>query len=175
MARVKKLLLGGIWVCVVTSAAVYFASLNAGGAPAASEEDYLQGIDYVKTRQITVPRISQGKIQGYVIARFVFTADAQALRQLAVPPEVFVVDEAFRTIYGDDKLDFGNLQKVDLSVLTDAITAKVNERVQPELVKETLVEQFDYVPYSSIGSSTLVPGEVARTAADDATQHGAGH
>lgn len=172
----KKLLLGGVWVCAVTSAAVYFASLNAGGASATSEEDYLQGIDYVKTRQITVPRISQGKIQGYVIARFVFTADAQALRHLAVPPEVFVVDEAFRTIYGDDKLDFEDLQKVDLTVLTDMITAKVNERVQPDLVKETLVEQFDYVPYSSIGSSTLGPGDGARNAVGGAgVQHGAAH
>ena len=146
----KKLLLGGVWVCAVTSAAVYFASLQAGGAAAPAEEPYLQGIDYVKTRQITVPRISDGKIQGYVLARFVFTVDAQAVRQLAVPPEVFVVDEAFRAIYGDDKLDFENLQKLDLSGLTQMITDRVNARVQPELVQETLVEQFDYVPFSTL-------------------------
>ena len=158
----KKLLLGGIWVCAVTSASVYVASLNAGGASAPADDAYLQGIDYVKTRQITVPRIAEGTIQGYVIARFVFTVDAQAVRQLAVPPEVFVVDEAFRAIYGDEKLDFDNLQKLDLSGLTQEITDRVNERVQPELVHETLVEQFDYVPYSSLENGTGTPSESAR-------------
>lgn len=158
----KKLLLGGVWVCAVTSASVYFASWNAGGATAPAEGAYLQGIDYVKTRQITVPRISDGKIQGYVIARFVFTVDAQAVRQLAVPPEVFIVDEAFRVIYGDDNLDFENLQKVDLSGLMQMITDRVNERVQPDLVEETLVEQFDYVPYSSIERGVGEPGASAR-------------
>jgi hypothetical protein len=158
---VKKLLLGGVWVCAVTSAAVYFASLQAGGASAPAEEPYLQGIDYVKTRQITVPRIAEGKIQGYVIARFVFTVDAQAVRQLAVPPEVYVVDEAFRAIYGEDKLDFENLQKLDLSGLTQMITDRVNERVQPNLVEETLVEQFDYVPYSALESGAGTPSDSA--------------
>jgi hypothetical protein len=161
---VKKLLLGGVWVCAVTSASVYFASWNAGGASAPAEEPYLQGIDYVKTRQITVPRISDGKIQGYVIARFVFTVDAQALRQLAVPPEVFVVDEAFRAIYGDENLDFEDLKKLDLPALTKLITERVNERVQPDLVEETLVEQFDYVPYSSLENATGTPGDGARSA-----------
>ena len=171
----KKLLLGGVWVCAVTSASVYFASWNAGGATS-SEEAYLQGIDYVKTRQITVPRIAEGKIQGYVIARFVFTVDAQALRQLSVPPEVFVVDEAFRAIYADDKLDFQDLQKLDLSGLTTTITEKVNERVQPGLVEETLVEQFDYVPYSSLENSTGTPSEGARNAvAKPAADHAGGH
>jgi hypothetical protein len=172
---VKKLLLGGVWVCAVTSAAVYFASLQAGGASAPAEEAYLQGIDYVKTRQITVPRISDGKIQGYVLARFVFTVDAQAVRQLAVPPEVFVVDEAFRAIYADDKLDFENLQKLDLSGLTQMITDRVNERVQPDLVEETLVEQFDFVPYTALASGTGTPGDGAIQALEDSHAEPAAH
>ncbi len=165
----KKLLLGGIWVCAVTSGAVYFASWNAGGASVASEEAYLQGIDYVKTRQITVPRISEGKIQGYVIARFVFTVDAQTARELAVPPEIFVVDEAFRAIYGDDKLDFDHLERVDLSGLTTRIVTNVNDRVQPDLVEEVLVEQFDYVPYASLTSPSSPPeAGIERTHKDTA-------
>ena len=171
----KKLLLGGVWVCAVTSAAVYFASLQAGGAAAPAEESYLKGVDYVKTRQITVPRISDGRIQGYVLARFVFTVDAQAVRQLAVPPEVFVVDEAFRAIYGDDRIDFANLQKLDLSSLTQMITDRVNERVQPNLVEETLVEQFDYVPYSAIERGTAAPSDAAIQALESPAGESAEH
>ncbi|HET7410951.1 MAG TPA: hypothetical protein VFJ13_12205, partial [Paracoccaceae bacterium] len=120
----KKLLLGGIWVCAVTIASVYIASLSAGGASATSEEAPLQGIDYVKTRQINVPRISDGRIQGYVVARFVFTIDAETKRNLPVPPEVFIVDEAFRAIYGDETIDFANLEKTDLAELTRRITGR---------------------------------------------------
>ena len=155
----KKLLLGGIWVCAVTSASVYFASWDAGGASAAGEDDFLPGLDYVKTRQITVPRISAGKIQGYIVARFVFTVDAQTAHDLAVPPEIFVVDEAFRAIYSDDKLNFDHLERVDLSGLTARITQDVNGRLQPDLVKETMVEQFDYVPYASLASQVVPPSE----------------
>jgi hypothetical protein len=175
---VKKLLLGGIWVCAVTSASVYFASWNAGGASLAPEDAYLQGIDYVKTRQITVPRISEGRIQGYVIARFVFTVDAQTAHAMAVPPEIFVVDEAFRTIYGDENIDFDRLERVDLSGLTSTITQRVNERLQPELVKETLVEQFDYVPYSSLNSHAVDPSahvESSRRSAGGAGGHAPAH
>src|SRR5690606_17040623 len=146
----KRLLLGGIWVCAVTIASVYLASVSAGGASAASEDAALRGIDYVKTRQINVPRISEGRIQGYVVARFVFTVDAEAAHRLTVPPEVFVVDEACRAIYGDDAIDFAKLEKTDLPGLTERITERVNERLRPDFVKETLVEQFDYVHYESI-------------------------
>jgi hypothetical protein len=148
----KKLLLGGVWVCAVTSASVYAASYIARDAPASAEKPFLEGLDYVKTRQITVPRISEGRIQGYVVARFVFTVDAATLQHLSVPPEVFVVDEAFRVIYGEEDLNFADLKKVDLSLLAQQITANVNSRLQPELVKETLVEQFDYLPYSTFAA-----------------------
>ena len=163
----KRLLLGGIWVCAVTIASVYIASVSAGGASAASEEAALRGIDYVKTRQINVPRISEGRIQGYVVARFVFTVDAEAAHRLTVPPEVFVVDEAFRIIYGDEAIDFADLQKTDLTSLTDSITARVNERLQPDFVKETLVEQFDYVSYDSIENRQV--GQQDRTGAPGTT------
>lgn len=147
-----RLLAGGVWICAVTAASTYMASSWVTGATAAApHEPYMQGIDYEKTRQITVPKISDGKIQGYVVAQFVFTADAATLRQLSVPPELFVVDEAFRTIYADDELDFENLEKGDLSALTAAITERVNERVQAKLVQDTLVEQFYYVPYDQAG------------------------
>ena len=170
----KKLLLGGIWVCLVTSVSVYLASWNAGGASAPAEEPYLQGIDYVKTRQITVPRIADGKIQGYVIARFVFTVEARALHESAVPPEVFIVDEAFRAIYSDEKLDFDDLQKVDLSSLTEMITERVNARIQADLIKETLLEQFDYVPYSAIEDGTASPSLDAQSAVGAAAKKNAG-
>lgn len=145
----RNLLLAGIWAGAVTIASVYVSS-SADGLSLFSRDPTLQGIVYVKTRPINVPRISDGRIQGYVVAQFVFTMDAKARRSLSVPMEVFVVDEAFRAIYDDEAIEFTNLQKTDLEGLTSALTARVNARLEADFLKETLVEQFDYVPYEAM-------------------------
>lgn len=153
----NRLLFGGIWVCAVTIASVYAAAIGTGGARVTSEESVLRGLDYVSTREISVPRIAEGTIRGYVVARFVFTIDAEKKARLPVPVEAFVVDEAFRAIYSDDATDFSHLQKTDLAALTDGITKGVNARLQADLVHETLVDEFSYVPYETLGESLAPP------------------
>jgi hypothetical protein len=89
--------------------------------------------------------VEGGNVQGYIVARFVYTMEGRAMHQLNVPPEPFVVDEAFRRIYADDKLDFRKLARYDLSILTTAIKQRVNQRMQAEIVQDVLVEDFNYV------------------------------
>jgi hypothetical protein len=84
-------------------------------------------------------------VQGYVVARFVYTVEGKTMHQLTVPPEPFVVDEAFRRIYADERLDFRKLARYDLSILTGAIKQRVNERMQADVVQDVLVEDFNYV------------------------------
>ena len=146
-----KLFLSGVWVCFVTILSSYMSvSWQAGAKESAAEPLLFQGLDYEKTRVINVPMIADGAVQGYVVAQFVFTADAATLKQLSVPPEVFVADAAFRTLYADESLDFNNLQKYDLTALTGAITKSVNERFATEILKEVLVEEFNYVAKSEM-------------------------
>ena len=71
----------------------------------------------------------------YVVARFVYTVDARTMHQLSVPPEPFVVDEAFRRIYADERLDFRKLARYDLSILTTAIKQRVNERMRADIIR----------------------------------------
>jgi hypothetical protein len=67
------------------------------------------------------------------------------LRQLPVPPEPFVIDEAFRNIYGDPKLDFKNLARYDLAQFAQTIRSQVNKRLQTDAVQDVLVQEFNYV------------------------------
>lgn len=147
----RNILLTGAWVGAVTIASVYAGSV-VSGTSLFSREPALKGIVYVKTRPINVPRISEGRIEGYVAAQFVFTMDAEARRNLSVPMEVFVVDEAFRAIYDDGRIDFSDLRKTNLAEMTAGLTERVNARLQADFLKETLVEQFDYIPYDAIGA-----------------------
>jgi hypothetical protein len=100
---------------------------------------------YEKTRVLSVPMVENGAVQGYIVARFVYTVEAKAVQRLDVPPEPFVVDEAFRKIYADERLDFRKLARYDLSILTTAIKQRVNERMQADIVQDILIEDFNYV------------------------------
>lgn len=144
-----KLIIVGVWAVVVALGSSYAAISMSGGseeAVAEDQSDYYAGLDYRSTDAITVPMISDKKLQGYIIARFVYTIDGKVAEKLAVPPEPFVLDEAFRRLYASENFDFDNPQRYDLTALTTVIKTSVNERYGKELVHEVLIEQFDYIP-----------------------------
>jgi hypothetical protein len=92
-----------------------------------------------------VPILADGAVQGYVVAQFVYTSDAATLNALSVPPDAFVLDEAFRTIFSDEAIDFDHLERFDLAALTGQIRTHVNARYGTGLLQDMLVEQFTFV------------------------------
>lgn len=149
----SKAFLVGLWVCIVTLLSSYGAVLWVTGARAEREEDaYLEGIEYQKVQPITVPMINNGTVEGYVIVKFVFTADARTLRNLSVGPNVFLIDEAFREIYTNRRIDFENLKSYDLDDMTKSIKENVNKRLNAEIVQDILVEELNYVDRDDISS-----------------------
>jgi hypothetical protein len=141
-----RLLLTGLWVCILTAGGSYaVAYWKENGGLSAQKDEYIDGLQYQKTRALSVPMVENGSVQGYIVARFVYTVEARTLHQLSVPPEPFVVDEAFRRIYADERLDFHKLARYDLSVLTAAIKQRVNERMQADVIQDVMIEDFNYV------------------------------
>ena len=141
----------GVWVCIVTvGASLGISYWKESQAALAPRQGYAEGLLYEKTRVINVPMIADGSVQGYIVAQLVFTADAKVLRQLPVPPEAFVVDEAFRSIYGDEKIDFKNLSRYDLAHFAQKVRENVNRRLQADVLQEVLVQDFNYVSKDQI-------------------------
>jgi hypothetical protein len=141
-----RLVLAGLWVCILTAGTSYaVAYWKENGSTLSAKEEYLEGLQHLKTRVLSVPMVENGAVQGYIVARFAYTVEAKTMHQLAVPPEPYVVDEAFRRIYADERLDFRKLARYDLSILTAAIKQRVNERMQAEIVQDVLIEDFNYV------------------------------
>jgi hypothetical protein len=93
--------------------------------------------------------IANGNVEGYIVAQFIYLADAKNLRELSVSPDDFITDEAFRVLYSGE-VDFKNLQKYDLQGLTKVLAQKVNQRLGMEIIKDVLVEEFTYVPKRDI-------------------------
>ncbi|HEY5226566.1 MAG TPA: hypothetical protein VIJ06_07230 [Methylovirgula sp.] len=133
-----------IWICLVTAGAGYAAAawkLQAGIAAAAPHVEKLQ---YHKTKVLNVPMIANGAVQGYVVVQFGFTETANAAA-FPVPPDAFLLDEAFRLIYSDPTLDFRHLEKYDIAKFTHELVQKVNRRLNEDAIKEILVEEINFV------------------------------
>ncbi|NJO21875.1 MAG: hypothetical protein HC868_01670 [Sphingomonadales bacterium] len=142
-----KIILAGLWACLVTLAASYAAvSWQAGQAsPEAEPERLYGGLETVRTRMISVPIIRSGAIQGYVMAQFSFTADASILKRLSVKADVVVLDEAFQAIYSEDALDFRDLKKQDLGGLVKRIVEGSNKRFGTRIVEDAFIQELSYV------------------------------
>ena len=141
-----KLVAVGLWVCAVTLASGFAAvSWQAGRLPQPEGASLFGGLSTVKTRLISVPIIAEGAVQGYVVTQLVFAVESSILQRLAIKPDLIFVDEAIRTIYAGNGIDFRQLTKQDLPQLAKTLAGNVNTRVGAKLVEEVLIEELNYV------------------------------
>jgi hypothetical protein len=144
---VIRLLALAVWLVLVTTGAGYGVTLwRTAARDGAATSHARPKLQTVVTRRIGVPILAGGKVQGYVVAKFSFAADAAGLKEAPVKPDDFVLDEAFRAIYETSSIDFANLQRQDLDELRRTIVARVNARLAVDLVKDLLIEDLNYLP-----------------------------
>ena len=140
-----KLLISGVWVTAVALGSAYGMAhfMPPGGdAAKAAPAAVLQS---QKTRVINVPVITGGALRGFVSVQFVFTLDANLQKNLQVPPEIYLLDEAFRALYTDATLDPAHVEKYDLQKLIARLVKGTNDRLGVPLVKDVLIENFVYI------------------------------
>lgn len=145
-----KHLVTGFAVCALTLASSYGTLIWMTKTQVPEQKGYLEGLQYKKLPPMNIPIIAEGVVQGYVVANMVFTADAKTLRELSVPAESFVQDEAFRYIYSDPTLDFRKLARYNVDTMLRNVKANVNKRLGAEIVKEIIVENINFVDKSDI-------------------------
>jgi hypothetical protein len=148
-----KLLLAGIWASIVSLGAAYAVMQWQGESDAGPSADAEMKIEEFRTKAINVPIIGAGTIQGYMVAQFVFTVDANALAKMKVNPEVYVLDEAFKTIYAGEQVNFQNMKKQDLPVLAKKLGDNVNKRLGVNIVQDVLIDQLSYIPKKDMRGS----------------------
>lgn len=144
-----KLVASCVWICLVTAASGYGAALWKLNAAAKVETPKVDKLQYHKTRTLNVPMIANGAVQGYVVVQFGFTETEKAA-SLPVPPDAFLLDEAFRIIYSDPKLDFHHLERYDVGALTKDLVKRVNRRLNEDAIKEVLVDEINFVSSKDI-------------------------
>ncbi|KAF2990638.1 flagellar basal body-associated protein FliL [Methylocystis sp. MJC1] len=147
-----RTLVVGLWCGVVALASTYGGAYwqeHRAATPAVS--DLPVKTELKKVKPISVPVITNGVLKGYVSVEFMFVMEAgEGHGSGDVDPEGFLMDEAFRLIYSDTKIDFAKLEKMDIDSLTKQITANVNTRLGKKRIKETLVKNLTFVPKDEI-------------------------
>ena len=147
-----RIVITGLWICAITVLSSYAVITWMPALPRPKAEEYLEGLTYQKLRPMNIPIIADGNIQGYVIATIIFTAEAHLIKGRGLTPAPFVMDESFRQIYSDSDLDFRNLKKYDINRRLDDIKRRVNERLGSEIVKDVMIENFNFITKKDIRS-----------------------
>lgn len=140
-----KTLFIGVWACLITLAASYATTQylhSRADRPAPAEA---AASETRKTKEINIPIIRDGGVKGYVVTQLSYIVDVAVAKKLPVEPDAFVVDEAFRYIFDDDKIDFAHLDKLELDKMTRALTLRVNNRMKADVITDMGVLECNFL------------------------------
>ncbi len=145
-----KVFLVGLWLTVVAlgatyAGAIYLSPQGGDGAHAAPVE----AVEHEKTRVLNIPMLRDGVVEGFMSVQFIYTMNGATLKSLPVSPEVYLLDEAFRTIYSDPSFDFRHLDKYDLTKMTRSLVESTNAHLGAALIREVLIADLIYTPKDS--------------------------
>jgi hypothetical protein len=134
-----------IWACAVMFGASLevgaFLKSRAQSAPAADTA----ASETRKTKEINVPIIRDGGVKGFVVLQLSYVVDLAEAKKLAVQPDPFVIDEAFRYIFDDDKIDFSHLDKIELDKMLRVLTFRVNTRTKSQVVTDMGIIECNFL------------------------------
>ena len=143
--RVIKMLILGVWACVVSLGAAFGMMTWQNGQKAEAAAPPPKAASVLRTKTISVPMLLDGQVRGYVVARFDLSADTEKVALSAATPESLVADEAFKQIYSRSSTDVQMAKKHDLQALTKSIAEGVNKRTGNDLIKDVLIESWSYL------------------------------
>ena len=154
-----KLIVTGVWICVITLASVYF-SMQMAAAPKVDEDaaNKAAALELVNGNVTTIPVIADGEVKGYFLARLSYTANKELAAKQTVPVPQMITDELYSLLVGKKIIDVGNLSSFDVDLFRKTVKEGLNERFGAEVVAEVLVEQIDFITKADVHASPLKQG-----------------
>jgi len=174
-----KLIGTGVWILLITLASVYF-SLKMASAPkvdtAAAERE--AAMEFVSGYTTTVPVISEGGVNGYLLTKLAYKANKELAAKQVVPLPEMITDELYTLLVGKKMIDIADVGSFDLEAFRGIVKEGLNRRFGAGVIDEVYVEQIDYLTTASVEDPapkrgvTIVKGEVP---ADKAGGKSGGH
>lgn len=103
-----------------------------------------------KARHLNIPVVHGGEVQGYVIVQLSFVQDSVLQKAAGFDPEPFLLDETFRILYSDRKLELRNIERYDLDSLRKHLLERIRTRLRGDMVRDVMLQEFNYVLKSDI-------------------------
>ena len=128
----------------LTLVSVYFGAHKPLSAAAASQDPVTEAPAAIALKSITVPVIANGALQGYVLVQITVSAKSGLLKSLPQPPNLFLTDEAFKTVYEEEQVDFKHLEKQNLAGLSKKITGNINARAGVPVAEDVFIQELHY-------------------------------
>ena len=140
-----RIILVGVWACLMTLAASYTVSHFREAAAAKPAAAATAGREARKTKEISIPKIRDGVVKGYIVLQLSYVVDTEAAKKSPVPAEAFMVDEGFRYIYDDESIDFDHLEAFDIGKMTKALIKNVNARMNANVVVDAGIQELTFL------------------------------
>jgi hypothetical protein len=144
-----RIALIGLWICGVALGSLYFAVWQNSATAAVAPQTNEVALDDGKTDVFSVPVIIDNAVHGYIVTQLAYTLDKTVKASVNVPVAYFVNDEIFSQFYGRYS-DVKDVQSVKFDDVKKSIIDGVNARFPQPLVKDLLVEQFNYITAKEI-------------------------
>lgn len=153
-----KFVVAALWLCAVTAGSIFYSLSSTGqvAANTSAEQPYFGGLDYIKADLISVPNIRKAQIDGYFLARLVYTVEPEKLKKLSIPIQNLLLDEVYGYIYGHPPIDESKPEAFDLEAFKTGIRDSINKRVEDTLIHDVLVEQITYIPKSETRDNAVM-------------------
>ncbi|MCT8989297.1 hypothetical protein NYR54_03135 [Chelativorans sp. SCAU2101] len=146
-----KFVLAALWASIVTLGAVLYSYQYArDDGDTVAAPPFFGGLDYVRTGVISVPVVREGAVNGYFLARLVYTVEPDKVKRLSVPADMLLVDQVHTYLYANPQIDFSDRSAFDLNAFRANLRDSINERVGEQLVHDVIVEQIDYLSKAEI-------------------------
>lgn len=147
-----KLIGIAVWTALVALGAHFGASLwqQKKIDAAAKGETTKSPTEVRKARPVNIPIVHAGEVQGYVVVQVSFVQDTVLLKEKGVDPEPFLLDEIFRLIYSDEKIELKSIERYDLERFRNRLLERTRARVQSEVVRDVMVQEFNYILKSDL-------------------------
>ena len=101
-----RTLLISFWIAGLTLASVYFGIEMRRSQPTPETAPAVLAARSIMLKAITVPVIADGALKGYVLTSIAVAVSPDVLKTVPQPAEPLLVDAAFATIYGEERIDF---------------------------------------------------------------------
>lgn len=144
-----RMLLLGLVVVIATLGGSYAAMQFPRGTPGKTE-DAGEKAEVVKLDPVSVPVVRDGKIQGYVIGRFAFSAPASAIRKDKDALTLYASEAIFRSVYEEEGLDFTALKIVEVDKLIGRMVTKANARIGNPTIAQIFVESMNFLAHDAV-------------------------